>query len=99
MGKIMWWKHWSNFKDNVKYIHNDVAKPFRVSILQYNELANEMNELAKYFTPHHPPSKKYDMYGQAKWRVRDCNFTVYDIRVTTKDGLPTFMQDETEEKY
>ena len=35
LGKSMRKKHWSVFQDHVKYIHNDIVKPFRVGILQY----------------------------------------------------------------
>ena len=31
--KSMWKKHQSVFQDHVKYIHNDIVKPFRVGIL------------------------------------------------------------------
>ena len=32
--KIIWNKHRSVFQDCVKYIHNDILKPFRVRIFQ-----------------------------------------------------------------
>ena len=31
--KSMWRKHRSAFQDHVKYMHNDIVKPFRVGIL------------------------------------------------------------------
>ena len=60
-GKSMGRKHWSIFQDHVKYIHNDIVKPFRLIILQYAERARDMHNLAKY-TP--PPSMKGDEYDQ-----------------------------------
>ena len=32
--KCMWRNHWSVYQDHMKYIHNDVLKPFRVKILR-----------------------------------------------------------------
>ena len=38
------------------------------------------------------------MYDQANWRVRNIDFTEDYIHVSTKDGLPTFIQDEIYDK-
>ena len=35
LGKSMWRKHRITFQDHVKYICNDIVKPFRVGVLQY----------------------------------------------------------------
>ena len=37
LGKLIWRKHRSVFQDHLKYIHNDIVKPFRVGILHYVE--------------------------------------------------------------
>ena len=58
-GKSIWSKHRSAFQYNVKYIHNEIMKPFRVSIPQYAECIHEMYDLYKYLPF---PSKKGDMY-------------------------------------
>ena len=47
----MWRKHRSVFYDHVKYIHNDIAKPFRLGIIQYAEYIREMHDIAKYLPP------------------------------------------------
>ena len=47
LGKSMWKKHQSFFQDHIKYIHNNIVKPFRVVILQYDERVREMHDLAK----------------------------------------------------
>ena len=39
----------------MKYVRNDIVKPFKVKILRYSERAHEMNDLDKYL---HPPSMK-----------------------------------------
>ena len=49
-----------------------------------------MHDLAKYLTP---PSMKGEGYYQADWTVRDKEFSENDIRVATRDELPTSMQD------
>ena len=52
-----------------------------------------MQDLAKYPPP---PSMKEDKYFQSDWANRDKLFNEYDIRVATKDGLPTSIQDKME---
>ena len=47
----MWRKHPSVFQDHVKYVYNDIVKPFRVEILKYNRRVREMHDLAKYLPP------------------------------------------------
>ena len=47
----MWKKHQRFFQDHVKYIHNDIVKPFIVDILQYAEHVCKMHDLAKYLPP------------------------------------------------
>ena len=49
LGNIMSRKHMSTFQYHVKYIHNDIFKPFRVHILQYAERVRKMHDLAKYW--------------------------------------------------
>ena len=44
LGKRIWCNHQYTFQDNVKYINNDMVKPFRVRILQYFEFIREMHE-------------------------------------------------------
>ena len=43
LGKSTCKKYQSIFQDHVKYIHNDIVKPFRVGILQYPERICEMH--------------------------------------------------------
>ena len=47
----MWRKHWSVYQDHIKYICNDIVKPFKVKMLQYNEHVFEKHDLAKYLPP------------------------------------------------
>ena len=85
----MWKKHRSVIQDHVKYIHNDIVKPFRFGILQYSERVHEMHNLAKYLPP---PSKKGVGFEEASGDVRDRKINKDVIRVDTKDRLPTSMQ-------
>ena len=48
-------KHRSIYQDHIKYIWNDIVKPFKVKIIRYAERVNEMHDLAKYLLP---PSMK-----------------------------------------
>ena len=47
LGEIMWKKHQSVFQYQVKYIHNDILKPFRIVILKYAKRVHEMHNLSK----------------------------------------------------
>ena len=72
-------------------MHNDIVKPFRIVSLQYAERVREIHYLANSL----PPTSMigYDQ-GQLDWSVCDKEISEYDIRVETKDELPTCMQDE-----
>ena len=59
------------FQYHVKYIHNDIVKPFRVGIIRYVERIKEMHNLAKYLPP---PSMKGGSYDSANWDVRGKGF-------------------------
>ena len=51
LGNSIQKKHMITFQDHVKYIRNDIMKPFRVGTLQYYEHVCEMHDLAKYLPP------------------------------------------------
>ena len=36
-------------------------------------------------------------YEAANWKLCDKEFSVHDIRVVVKDGLPSFIQDDLED--
>ena len=59
MVKLMWRSHRGVFHDDLKYICNDIVKPFRVRIIYYVERVQEMHELVKHLPP---PSMKGDCY-------------------------------------
>ena len=77
----------------MKYIHNEIVKPFRVRIVQQAERVHNIHDMDEYLPP---TLRKGDMYDEANLIVRDCNFTEDDIHVATKDGLPCYMQDDME---
>ena len=78
----MWRKHRSVYQDNMKYVRNDIVKPFKLKIRRYNERVHEMNELAKYLLP---PSMKGKSAEEANWNVRIQEFTVSGIQFAIKD--------------
>ena len=51
LGKCMWRKHQSVYQDHMKYVRNDIVKPFKVKTLRYAERVRDMHELAKYLPP------------------------------------------------
>ena len=91
----MWSKHRITFQDHIKYIHNDILKPFKVVILQYAERVREMRDLAMYLPP---PSIKGDEYDQTYWTVHEKEFPEYEIVFATRDSHPTSMQDGMDDK-
>ena len=76
LGKSMRSKHRSTFQYNEKYIYNDIMKPFRVSILQYDERVCKMHNLAKYTNRHF--MKKQEYYD-ADWAVCDKEFSENEV--------------------
>ena len=48
LGNCMCRKHQSVYQDHMKYVFNDILKPFNVKILCYFERVYEMHDLAKY---------------------------------------------------
>ena len=61
-------KHRSIFQDDVKYIHNEILKPFRLIIIHYAEYISKIHGLAKYLPP---LLDKGDEYDHADWVVCD----------------------------
>ena len=94
LGKRAWKKHWSVFQVHVKYIHNGIVKHFRVGILQYDNCAREMRNLEKYFPP---PPMKWVGFKEDGWDIRGKEFNKDIIQVSTKYGILTYMQDESED--
>ena len=60
----------------MKYVHNDIMKPFKVKILRYAERVHEMHDLAKYLSS---PSTKGESAKAANWTVRNQDFTAGEI--------------------
>ena len=94
LGKCMWRNHWRVNQDHLKYIQNDIVKPFRVKFIRYAERVKEKHDLAKYLTP---PSMRSVSSDSANWTVCNQEFRVSEIRLTIKDGIPSSMQDELED--
>ena len=84
----MWKRHRRIYQDHIKYIHNDISKPFRVSILQYDERGCKMHEQVKYFPPR---LIKGGGFKSAYWDVRNRGLKKDVVQVTNNDGLPTYL--------
>ena len=52
----------------MKYVCNDIVKPFKVKILRYVEPVQEMHDLAKYLPP---PLMKGESAMEANWSVQN----------------------------
>ena len=72
----MWRKHRSLYQDHMKYVRNDIVKPFKVKILRYSERVCEMHDLANYLPP---PSMKGESVMADNWNVHNQEFTASDI--------------------
>ena len=78
----------------MRYVRNDIVKPFKLKILRYAERIHEMAELVKYL---HPPLTKGEIAMSANWKVRNKEFTISDLRLFIKDGLPKSMREELDD--
>ena len=92
----MWKKHRSVLQDHVKYIQNDIVKTFRSGILQYTKRVHEMHDLKNYLPP---LQMKGVSFESARWDACDKEFSNQVICVSTKDGIPSSMQDELEDNH
>ena len=69
----------------MKYVRNDIVKPFRDKILCYTERVQEIHELAKYLPP---TLMKGESAMAANWYFSNKDFTTGDLRLDIRDGLP-----------
>ena len=90
----MWRKDQNVYQDHMKYVHNDIVKPFKVKILRYAERVHEMHDLAKYLRP---PSKKGDSAMSDNWSTSNEEFTISDLWLAIKDGLLKSTRDELDD--
>ena len=73
LGKCMWRKHRRIYKDHLKYILNDIVKPFCVKILLCAKSIRYMHDLAKYLPPPFMKDKSAETYN---YTVGNQEFTV-----------------------
>ena len=91
LGNCMWRKHWRVYQDHMKYVRNDIVKPFKIKTLRYAEHVREMHDLSKYLPS---PLMKVESAMADHFKVRNENFTASDLRLAIKDGFPKSMRDE-----
>ena len=78
----------------MKYVRNDIMKPFKVKILRYAKSVCNMHDLYKYLPP---PLMKGESAMEDNCNVQNQEFTASDIRLAIKDGLPKSMRDELDD--
>ena len=44
LGEFLWRNHQSVYQDHLKYIRNDILKPFHVKIIRYAERVRKMHD-------------------------------------------------------
>ena len=94
LGNCMWRKHRNVYQDHMKYVRNDIFKPFKVKNFRYTKCVCGMHDLAKYLPP---PLVKVKSSEAANWTVRNQEFIAVEVRLAIKDGLPKSMQDELDD--
>ena len=60
----------------MKYVRNDIVKPFKVKILCYDDFVRDIHEQANYLPP---PSMKGKSAMPYKWSFRNKDFTTGDL--------------------
>ena len=69
----------------MKYVCNNILKPFKVKILWYTERVCEIHDLAKYLPP---PSMKGENAMADNWYARNKEFATSDLQLSINDRLP-----------
>ena len=87
----MWKKYRNVYQYQMKYVRNDIVKPFKVKILRYAKRMRDMHDLENYLPP---PLMKGESSMSANWSARNEYFTITDLRLAIKGGLPKSMSDE-----
>ena len=72
----------------MKYVCNDIVKPFKVKIIRYAKRVREMHDLLKYLPL---PLMKGNSSEADNWTVRNQEFTAGEIRLAIKYGLSSYM--------
>ena len=90
----MWRKHRSVYQYHMKYVCNDILKPFKKNIPRYAERVGNMHDLAKDLPP---PSTKGESIMSANWKFRNKEFMISDLGLAIKDGLTKPMRDELDD--
>ena len=75
----------------MKYVRNDIVKPFKVKILRYDESVRDMHDLSKYLPP---PLMKGESAMSDNCKVRNEEFTAIDISLAIMGGLPKSIRGE-----
>ena len=47
IGKIIWHDHGSVYEEQLKYLQNDICKPYKYSMIQYTERVRDLFEILK----------------------------------------------------
>ena len=90
LGKCIRRKHRIVYQDHMNYVCNDIVSTFKVKILCFAERVRDMHDLAKYLPP---PSTKGESAMSDNWIICNEDFTISDIRLAIKYGLPKSMRD------
>ena len=78
----------------MKYVRNDIMKPFKVKTLCYAERVREIHDLSEYLPP---TSMKGKSAMADNWNVCNEEFTISDIRLSIRYGIPKSMRGELDE--
>ena len=82
--KLMRRKHQSVFNDHLKYIHNEIVKPFRVIILHYAKRVEEIHYLEKHLPPRATVMKQ--LIGKSA--TKNSLFMIFELLLRTDPPHP-----------
>ena len=90
LGKCIWRKHHSVFRDQLKYICNDIVNPFCVEIFHYAEHVQDIHDLPKHLSS---PLMKGKSFETDSWKVRKTNspYMRLEFLLRTYSPLPCRM--------
>jgi hypothetical protein len=95
LGKLIWKDHRQVYYGHIKYLQQNIVKPFKWTMVQYISRVREMYDYCIYLQP---PSLKGQDFLEVKWAKRDGIPPEEEIRKAIKDGLPEPMQHKLADK-
>ena len=95
-GQKLWKDHRNTFREHKKYFYNKIAKPFTMSVVDFNDRMREYGDTLRYLQP--PSRKGSKKSADADWAALEC-ISEEDIHTATYDALPKEYKTHIEGQY